>query len=164
MVQVQYDLDTRLDWLAADHFNTGYPHTHIVIRGRDDKGKDLVIAHDYICYGLRARARALVEPRTRTGKRVGTTAQARQRDDAGTLHVSRPVTLGSGQGRRFGDSAMQDLDLVGRASRVGRLKTLQKSGSGRGTASRRWVLGAKVEASCASSVSGPTNSKICSGP
>ena len=31
MVQVQYDLDTRLDWLAADHFNTGYPHTHIVI-------------------------------------------------------------------------------------------------------------------------------------
>jgi type IV secretory pathway VirD2 relaxase len=26
-----------LDWVAVDHFNTGHPHTHIVIRGRDDE-------------------------------------------------------------------------------------------------------------------------------
>ena len=41
------------------HFNTGHPHTHIVIRGRDDKGGDLVIARDYISQGLRERARDL---------------------------------------------------------------------------------------------------------
>jgi type IV secretory pathway VirD2 relaxase len=24
---MEKDLGTRLDWVAADHFNTGYPHT-----------------------------------------------------------------------------------------------------------------------------------------
>ena len=39
MAQMERDLDTKLDWMAVDHFNTGHPHTHIVIRGRDDKGQ-----------------------------------------------------------------------------------------------------------------------------
>ena len=58
--QMERDLDTRLDWVAVDHFNTGHPHTHIVIRGRDDQGKDLVMARDYIGHGVRARAQSLV--------------------------------------------------------------------------------------------------------
>jgi hypothetical protein len=37
MAQMERDLDTSLDWVAVDHFNTGHPHTHTVIRGRDDK-------------------------------------------------------------------------------------------------------------------------------
>jgi hypothetical protein len=41
-------------------FNTGHPHTHVVIRGRDDQGRDLVIARDYIGHGVRARAQALM--------------------------------------------------------------------------------------------------------
>lgn len=36
MAQMQQDLGTRLDWLAVDHFNTGHPHSHVVIRGKDD--------------------------------------------------------------------------------------------------------------------------------
>ena len=59
MTQAERDLGTKLDWVAVDHFNTGHPHTHIVIRGRDDKGNDLVIARDYISQGLRERARDL---------------------------------------------------------------------------------------------------------
>lgn len=59
MTQAEKDLGTKLDWVAVDHFNTGHPHTHIVIRGRDDKGGDLVIARDYISRGLRERARDL---------------------------------------------------------------------------------------------------------
>jgi hypothetical protein len=46
--------------VAIDHFNTGHPHTHIVIRGRDDQGRDLVIARDYIGHGVRARAQTLM--------------------------------------------------------------------------------------------------------
>ncbi len=56
MRQMEQDLGTRLDWVAADHFNTGHPHSHIVLRGKDDGGEDLVIARDYIAHGLRARA------------------------------------------------------------------------------------------------------------
>jgi type IV secretory pathway VirD2 relaxase len=58
--QMQVDLDTKLDWVAVDHFNTGHPHTHVVIRGKDDQGKDLVMARDYIAHGVRARARSLI--------------------------------------------------------------------------------------------------------
>lgn len=57
--QAEKDLDTKLDWAAVDHFNTGHPHTHIIVRGKDDKGGDLIIARDYISQGLRERARNL---------------------------------------------------------------------------------------------------------
>ena len=60
MRQMEQDLDTKLDWVAIDHFNTGHPHTHVVIRGRDDQGRDLVIARDYIGHGVRARAQGLM--------------------------------------------------------------------------------------------------------
>jgi hypothetical protein len=42
MRDMEKDLATRLDWVAADHFNTGHPHTHIIIAGHDDRGQDLV--------------------------------------------------------------------------------------------------------------------------
>jgi type IV secretory pathway VirD2 relaxase len=60
MRQMEQDLDTALDWLAVDHFNTGQPHTHIVVRGVTDDGKILYIAGDYIAHGIRARASDLV--------------------------------------------------------------------------------------------------------
>ncbi len=56
MGEIERDLGTRLDWVAVDHFNTAFPHTHIVLRGREESGKDLVIAPDYIAEGMRARA------------------------------------------------------------------------------------------------------------
>lgn len=60
MKQMETDLGTALDWVAVDHHNTGHPHTHIVVRGRDDMNKDLVIAKDYISEGMRDRLQALV--------------------------------------------------------------------------------------------------------
>ena len=56
MSQMEADLGTKLDWVAVDHFNTGHPHSHVVIRGKDDLGKDLIIAQDYITDGVRLRA------------------------------------------------------------------------------------------------------------
>ncbi|MCP4099357.1 MAG: DUF3363 domain-containing protein, partial [Planctomycetaceae bacterium] len=60
MQQVESDLGRKLEWVAVDHFNTGHPHTHLVVRGKDEKGNDLVIARDYLSHGLRERARDLV--------------------------------------------------------------------------------------------------------
>lgn len=59
MGRMEADLGTRLDWVAVDHWNTDNPHTHIVLRGRDDTGKDLIIAGDYIAHGFRHRAAEL---------------------------------------------------------------------------------------------------------
>jgi type IV secretory pathway VirD2 relaxase len=69
MAQMEEDLGTKLDWVAVDHFNTRHPHSHIMLRGRDDRGKDLIIARDYIAHGLRTRASEIVTldlgPKTR---------------------------------------------------------------------------------------------------
>ena len=59
MNRMEADLGTCLDWVAVDHWNTDNPHTHIVLRGKDDTGKDLVIARDYIAEGMRNRASEL---------------------------------------------------------------------------------------------------------
>ena len=58
--QMEADLGTRLDWVAVDHWNTDNPHLHLLVRGIDDAGSDLVISRDYISRGLRARAEGLV--------------------------------------------------------------------------------------------------------
>ncbi len=58
--QMEADLGTQLDWIAVDHWNTDNPHVHLLVRGVDDTGKDLVIARDYIGTGLRSRAEDLV--------------------------------------------------------------------------------------------------------
>ncbi|HVZ27385.1 MAG TPA: DUF3363 domain-containing protein, partial [Rhizomicrobium sp.] len=60
MGQMERDLGTDLDWVAVDHHNTGHPHTHIILRGRDDLGKDLIIAREYISHGMRERAAEIV--------------------------------------------------------------------------------------------------------
>ncbi len=44
----------RFDFVAADHFNTDNPHTHLVIRGVDrDTGEELFIPKDVMRTGLR---------------------------------------------------------------------------------------------------------------
>ncbi len=55
MAEMERDLDTRLDWVAVDHFNIDNLHSHIVLRG-----KDLVIVRDYISHGIRERASELL--------------------------------------------------------------------------------------------------------
>jgi type IV secretory pathway VirD2 relaxase len=59
MRDVAKDLDTGLDWVAVDHWNTDNPHVHILLRGTNDRGEDLVIDRDYVREGLRARAETL---------------------------------------------------------------------------------------------------------
>jgi type IV secretory pathway VirD2 relaxase len=146
MAQVQYDLGTQLDWIAANHFNTGYPHAHIVIRGRDDRGKDLVIARDYFKYGIRARARALVSlelgPESdleRVKKLVNEVAQERfTLLDRSLLARAKDgvLTIGS----------MADCEPIEQTLRIGRLKTLQRLGLAQERRSGVWVLGHQVEA------------------
>lgn len=56
MAKMEQDLGTTLDWVAVDHFDTGHPHTHVLLRGATENGKTLNIAGDYIAQGIRGRA------------------------------------------------------------------------------------------------------------
>jgi type IV secretory pathway VirD2 relaxase len=60
MRQMELDLETRLDWIAVDHYNTGHPHIHIIVRGVLDDERILNIAGDYLAHGVRHRASDLV--------------------------------------------------------------------------------------------------------
>lgn len=118
MTQMESDLGTRLDWLAVDHHNTGHPHTHIVIRGKDEDGRDLVISPDYIRQGLASRAQDIVTERLGP-RRDLEIAQARQREvtqdrftglDRGILaeasETGIQITEGRGSRGRF-DAALR---------------------------------------------------------
>jgi hypothetical protein len=56
VADMERDLGTKLDWIAVDHYNTDNPLVHLLIRGKVDDGRDLVIRRDYISRGIRARA------------------------------------------------------------------------------------------------------------
>ena len=93
MSQMEEDLGTKLDWVAVDHFNTGHPHTHIMLRGRDDRGENLIISREYISHGLRERAMRLVT--LDLGPRSDIEIEERLRSDTGAekcTTVSRPFS------------------------------------------------------------------------
>lgn len=58
MRRVEVDLETRLDWIAVDHWDTDNPHTHIVLNGHTAGAarENLVISPDYVANGMRMRA------------------------------------------------------------------------------------------------------------
>src|SRR3546814_4694145 len=51
MADMAKDLETRLDWIAVDHWNTDNPHIHILVRGVADDGQDLVVDRGYMSEG-----------------------------------------------------------------------------------------------------------------
>jgi type IV secretory pathway VirD2 relaxase len=143
--QMERDLETKLDWVAVDHFNTGHPHTHVVIRGRDDQGRDLLMARDYIAHGVRARAQALITlelgPETdleRTQKLFNETGQERlTRLDRALLARTRDGILVV--------SAAEERDPVQQTLRIGRLKTLERLGLAQERQQGVWELDGKLE-------------------
>ncbi|MGB4926784.1 MAG: relaxase/mobilization nuclease and DUF3363 domain-containing protein [Giesbergeria sp.] len=86
MRRMTIDVETNLDWVAVDHWDTDNPHTHIVLRGRTmearGKGQDLVIAPDYMAHGMRMRASELATewlgPRTELEVRQGLQREVEQ--------------------------------------------------------------------------------------
>lgn len=81
MSQAEADLGTKLDWVAVDHFNTERPHTHIMLRGVDDQGQNLIIAREYISHGFRERAAELAT--LDLGPRTDREIEERLRHDVG---------------------------------------------------------------------------------
>lgn len=145
MGRAERDLGKKLDWVAADHFNTDNPHTHIVIRGAEPSGKDLVIAKDYITHGFRRRgseiATELLGPR-----RDNEIAMMRRREvgkdrftaldrELTELADDGIVNIGKGQG---------SVSRFRRALFIGRLQKLERLGLARNEAANRWRLSGQL--------------------
>jgi type IV secretory pathway VirD2 relaxase len=146
LAQMERDLDTKLDWVAVDHFNTGHPHTHIVIRGRDDQGRDLVMARDYIGHGVRARAQGLITfelgPESdleRLQKLFNEVAQER------LTRLDRSLVARAKDGILAVTTA-EERDPAQHTLRIGRLKTLERLGLAQERQQGVWTLDSKLEA------------------
>ena len=129
MQRMEADLGTRLEWVAVDHWNTDNPHTHLIVRGRDDTGKDLIIAGDYIADGFRHRASELATEwlGPRTELEIQQTLQREVEQERWTnLDRTLKPELGDGgqvQIKRFNEPRLQRqrLLLIGRLQRLKRL-------------------------------------------
>ena len=54
--QIEKDLGTELEWVAAERHNTEHPHVHVVIRGVRDSGEVLRLSREYVQQGIRGIA------------------------------------------------------------------------------------------------------------
>jgi len=146
MGQMERDLDTQLDWVAVNHFNTGHPHTHIVIRGRDQNGGELVMARDYISHGVRARAQSLVTlelgPETELERRQKLFNEVGQER---LTRLDRTLITRAKDGILVVSSA-EERDPVQQQLRVGRLKTLERLGLARERQQGVWELDRAMDA------------------
>ncbi|MDH1270513.1 relaxase/mobilization nuclease and DUF3363 domain-containing protein [Rhizobium pusense] len=148
--QMESDLGTKLDWVAADHWNTDNPHVHLLVRGVDETGADLVISRDYISRGLRSRAEDLVvielgpkpehEIRSALEREITAERWTRldreirlQADDIGCIDL-RPEERGPA-------------DTETRRLMIGRLQHLEKMGLSVQTSPGEWLIGLEAERS-----------------
>ncbi|MEH3117258.1 MAG: DUF3363 domain-containing protein [Methylorubrum populi] len=147
MAQVEADLGTKLDWVAVDHHNTGHPHTHVIVNGRDEHGQDLVVNGDYLSAGIRERASELATlelgPVTEIEQRRKLTAEI---DQDRLTRVDRAMIVESQD--RIIDLRHEPRDLHGQSDRTLRLRRLGKLGDmGLATeqASGVWELSERLE-------------------
>jgi type IV secretory pathway VirD2 relaxase len=59
MTRVEQDLGREVEWAAVNHYDTGHPHAHIVVRGVDRAGQELRFDRSYIASGMRWRAQEI---------------------------------------------------------------------------------------------------------
>lgn len=144
MKQMEIDLGTRLDWVAVDHFNTGHPHTHIVLRGRDERGQDLIMAHDYISHGIRGRMQDLVT--LELGPETELERIARQINE---VSQERLTGLDRGLLTRATDQvlvvASSPMDPQRHVLQMGRLRKLESLGLAKEERAGVWTLDAAME-------------------
>jgi type IV secretory pathway VirD2 relaxase len=144
MAQAERDLGTKLDWVAVDHFNTGHPHSHILLRGKDDRGQDLIIAREYITKGIRQRVVDLVNldlgPRTDLEIMRANLREIGQERFTGIDHrLLRAIDADGLVSPHHADSIEQSL-------RTGRLATLGRMGLAVEEQKGRWRLSDELEA------------------
>jgi len=145
MAEIQRDLGTRLEWIAAEHHNTEYPHVHVALRAVDEKGSPFRLEREYIQHGIRRNAENLAT--ARLGYRTRSDAEEAQRRE---VHQKRYTSLdrmlSSMRSEATPGHSHSMVDLAKRNSEMERcilqrrLLFLEKMGLASCTGSNRWLL------------------------
>ncbi|WP_448140497.1 DUF3363 domain-containing protein [Sphingopyxis fribergensis] len=136
ILRLERDLDTSLDWVAVDHWNTDNPHVHVLVRGVAADGSDLVIDRTYVAEGIRGRASeiATLELGPRTERDI-------ERVQAREVNADRWTSLDAELAARGQETGIIDLrpdrsvanadrHLRGRAARLEAMGLATKLGPG----------------------------------
>ncbi|MFT3728627.1 MAG: DUF3363 domain-containing protein [Terricaulis sp.] len=139
--RVELDLGTRIDWIAAEHHDTGRPHVHLLMRGRREDGRDLVIPRSYVSHGFRERAEGLAT------ELLGPRLEPDRLDRAVKLEQFTELDRDLLSHARGGEVALAQLPDDGkRASRlVQRLNRLEELGLAEQSRPGAWRLQADLE-------------------
>jgi type IV secretory pathway VirD2 relaxase len=143
MARMEEDLGTSLDWVAADHVDTLHPHTHIMLRGKDDRGENLVLAPEYIARGMRERVAELVS--LDLGPRTDLEIERRLRlevDAERLTSIDRRLLRSVEAGRTV---EVGGRDMFEHSVRIGRLRKLRALGLADELGSGRWQLSEEME-------------------
>lgn len=149
MGQIEQDLETKLDWVAVDHHNTGHPHSHILIRGITHDGKILNIAGDYIAHGIRHRAGEIVtlelgpQSEWEVQQKLG-----REVDQDRFTRLDRAILQEANEERLIDLRTGEAQSYLARANRhlmIDRLKKLERLGLAQDAGSGRWSLSSRME-------------------
>jgi type IV secretory pathway VirD2 relaxase len=150
MRQMEKDLDTRLDWIAVDHHNTGHPHTHIIVRGVTGDGKILNIAGDYIAHGVRHRASELVTLELGHQSEIEVARKLASEVDAERLTRLDKMLIAEQRDQGFVDlrpgEGSSYLVRENRNLMIGRAKHLERYGLATEAEPGRWVISGRAEA------------------
>jgi type IV secretory pathway VirD2 relaxase len=149
MAQAGRDLGTKLDWIGVDHWNTDNPHVHVIVRGKGDDGRDLIIARDYISHGLRARAAhlATLELGPRSQFEVRRDLEAQVEADRRT-RLDHALAREAAQHDGIVDlrpGAAGRADSHARTAMVGRMQKLERLGLAEPLGPARWHLSESAE-------------------
>ena len=147
MTDMASDLDTRLDWVAVDHWNTDNPHIHVLVRGVATGGEDLVIDRAYISEGMRARAeeRVTIELGPRSERDI-LNALAREVDAERWTSLDRRLHKQRGAFGEIdlrpeaGSGAPRDRSIL-----IGRVKVLERMGLAEQVGPASWTLASDIE-------------------
>lgn len=143
MARMEEDLGISLDWVAADHVDTLHPHTHIMLRGMDERGENLVIAPEYVSRGMRERVAELVA--LDLGPRTDLEIERRLRLDVEAerlTSIDRRLLKEMDVERIVGAVGR---DMLDHSIRIGRLRKLGSLGLAERLAGGRWRLAEDLE-------------------
>ncbi len=148
MRRVEADLSTRIDWIAAEHHDTGRPHVHLLMRGVREDGRDLVIPRAYVSHGFRGRAEGLATELIGPRLEQGLSHQLEQRAErAADLVRSTDLDRVLRECARDGEVAVRDLpDGPARDPLVRRLNRLEDWGLAQRAEPGLWRLDDELEA------------------
>lgn len=137
VARMETDLGTKLEWVAVNHYNTDDLHAHILLRGRDDRGNDLVIPRRYMQHGMRQAAQQIAT--SWLGERtVDQVQEAMQKQVTAEWYTSLDATI-----EQHADAARRvhlPARLAHRRLVAGRLAHLQRYGMADKDRHGRWLV------------------------